>query len=269
MKHVVSFSGGAASWAAAKRVAERHGTQDMVLLFADTKGDSDNPHDGEDEDLYRFLVEASENIGVPVTRISEGRTVWKVFHDERFIGNHLADPCSKILKRQMLDRWMRENCDATEVASYFGYTWEEIGRAETSIAFSPWPAFAPLCEPPEVGKADCYAMLAREGIELPRLYRMGFQHNNCGGFCIKAGLAQFAHLHRVMPERYRYHEEREQELRDYLGKDVSILRDRSGGESTPLTLRAFRQRLERQPSFFDADDWAGCGCMTPPEGQAA
>lgn len=34
--HVVMFSGGAGSWATAKRVAERHGTEGLVLLFADT-----------------------------------------------------------------------------------------------------------------------------------------------------------------------------------------------------------------------------------------
>ena len=32
---VVMFSGGIGSWAAAKRVAEAHGTDDLVLLFAD------------------------------------------------------------------------------------------------------------------------------------------------------------------------------------------------------------------------------------------
>ena len=41
--HVVFFSGGAASWAAARRIADQHGTDEMVLLFTDTKT--------EDEDL--------------------------------------------------------------------------------------------------------------------------------------------------------------------------------------------------------------------------
>lgn len=36
MKHVVMFSGGIGSWAAAKRVAAEHGTADLTLLFTDT-----------------------------------------------------------------------------------------------------------------------------------------------------------------------------------------------------------------------------------------
>lgn len=36
MKHVVMFSGGIASWAAATRVAKKHGTENLTLLFTDT-----------------------------------------------------------------------------------------------------------------------------------------------------------------------------------------------------------------------------------------
>ena len=90
---------------------------------------------------------------------------------------------------------------------------------------------------------------------------MGFEHNNCGGFCIKAGQAQFERLLRAMPDRYRYHERREQELREYLGKDVAILRDRTGGQFRPMTLREFRERLETDPTLFDDTEWGACSCM--------
>ncbi len=56
---VVMFSGGVGSWLAARRVADAHGTDGLVLLFADTLM--------EDEDLHRFLDDAARNIGVPVT----------------------------------------------------------------------------------------------------------------------------------------------------------------------------------------------------------
>ncbi len=50
--HVVMFSGGAGSWAAAKRIAARP----LTLLFADTLI--------EDGDLYRFLDDAAADVGV-------------------------------------------------------------------------------------------------------------------------------------------------------------------------------------------------------------
>jgi hypothetical protein len=49
------FSGGIGSWAAAKRVAAEHGTDRLVLLFSDVKGQTMDPHVGEDEDTYRFI----------------------------------------------------------------------------------------------------------------------------------------------------------------------------------------------------------------------
>lgn len=266
MNHVVQYSGGVASWATAKRVVERHGTKDVTLLFADTKGHSTNPHDGEDADLYRFLHEGAANLGLEVTVLREGRTIWEVFFDERFLGNHRVDPCSKILKRQLLDKWHKENCAPDDSTVYLGYTWDEMHRVtRTQKRMLPFVATAPLCEPPEISKAQAFAWLAETGIKPPRLYGMGFSHNNCGGFCIKAGQAHFEKLWRTMPERYLYHEQKEQDIRAYLGKDVSILREQRYGKDRPLTMRDFRERLELSPSMFDQYDWGGCACMDPPD----
>jgi hypothetical protein len=63
-----------------------------------------------------------------------------------------------------------------------------------------------------------------------------------------------------MPDRFRYHEQQEDRAREELG-DVSILRDRTGGEHRPLTLRAFRERVESGASY-DLFDFGGCGCFS-------
>lgn len=104
------------------------------------------------------------------------------------------------------------------------------------------------------------------GIKPPRLYAFGFPHNNCGGFCVKAGFAQFALLLRTMPERYAFHERKEEETRQILKAkncsswDFSVLSDRRGdGKKKTLTLRQFRKRIEAGESF-DRNDWGGCGC---------
>lgn len=64
---------------------------------------------------------------------------------------------------------------------------------------------------------------------------------NCGGTCVRAGQRQWKHLLETLPERYAYAQEREEELRQELG-DVSILRDRRGGEVRPLPLSLLRER---------------------------
>jgi len=253
MKHVVSFSGGVGSWAAAKRVVERYGTADVVLLFADTLM--------EDEDTYRFLDESASNVGVPLTRISDGRTPWEVFHDVRYLGNSRIDPCSKILKRELLAKWFIDNCNPATDVMYLGIDWSEIHRLHNTRAACPdrrWEA--PMCEPQYLSKEQMLRWAESEGLQRQRLYEMGFPHANCGGFCVKAGIGHFLNLLKYMPERYAFHENKEQEIRAMLGKDVSILRDRSGGKVRPMTLKELREREQAKDCNLDRDEWGGCGC---------
>lgn len=252
-RRVVMFSGGAGSWATARRVADRHGTDGMVLLFADTLT--------EDEDLYRFVGEAAADVGVPLTRIAEGRTVWEVFRDERMMGSTRADPCSRVLKREPLRRWLEASCDPTSTTVYLGIDWTEEHRLTRALRhWEPWRVEAPLCEPPYLWRQDHVDALRARGIEPPRLYSWGMPHNNCGGFCVKAGISQFVRLLEVAPERYAWHERQEAGFREMVGKDVSILRDRSGGTTTPLTMAALRERHEAGetlPMF----EWGACACL--------
>lgn len=258
MKHVVMFSGGAGSWATAKRVAEKHGTENLVLLFADTLM--------EDDDLYRFLDEAAEDVGGELVKVAEGRDPWQVFFDVRFLGNSRVDPCSRILKRELLRKWLEEHCTPSETTVYIGIDWSESHRFERAEQhWDPWKCYAPMCDPPYLDKLQVLEALREAGIRPPRLYELGFPHNNCGGFCIKAGQAHFKLLLETMPERYAYHERREAELREHLGKKVSVLRDRRGGETTPMTLTEFRQRVQATPEQLDLFEWGGCACFTPTE----
>jgi len=254
MKHIVMFSGGIGSWGAARAVAARHGTEHLTLLFSDTLI--------EDEDLYRFIDQAAASIGGRFVKIADGRTPWEVFKAERFIGNSLVDPCSKILKRNLMRKWLEDNCDPRDTTVYLGIDWTEIHRIErASERWSPWNVQAPLCEKPYYSKSELLAQLNEAGIEPPRLYSMGFPHNNCGGFCVKAGQAHFRRLLKEFPERYLEHERKEQELREFLNRDVSIMKDRTGGKTKPLSMRQFRERLlVSDGSDFDAFEWGGCGC---------
>jgi hypothetical protein len=275
LRHVVMFSSGAGSWAAARRVADEHGFDDLWLVFSDVSM--------EDEDNYRFLIEAAADIfNLPTTSITEcracqrdlrhhlpqlvwlkdGRHIWQVFKDDAFLGNTRLANCSKFLKQRPARTWLDANCDPATTTVYIGIDWSEQHRmAAVERNYLPFRAAAPLCSPPYVEKADILADLRSRGIEPPRLYDLGFAHANCGGGCVRAGQGQFAHLLKVLPERYLWWEQNEEDLRQHLDKDVAILRDRRGGKTVPLTLRAFRERHEAQPEQTDLLDIGGCGCF--------
>lgn len=258
-----TYSGGLVSYAAAKRAIGQHGREGAVLLFADTRM--------EDEDLYRFLRESAEHLGVPLVTVADGRDPWQVFVDERFIGNSRVDPCSKKLKRELMDRWRAEHCDQASTVCVYGLDWSERHRIEGNAAKKGhrarqreqgWRAEYPMNERPYLTKDEIIADLRSVGIEPPRLYAMGYPHNNCGGWCCKMGHAQARHLLRTLPDRYRWHEGREADAMAAIGPTARpFLRTRVGGVTRGVTMREFRELCESLPlldGIAEEDGW-GCG----------
>ena len=79
MKHIIFFSGGVGSYFTAKRVVQRYGAENVILLFTDTLI--------EDKDLYRFINETAKKLGAELVWEKDGRTPWEVAFDVRFLPN--------------------------------------------------------------------------------------------------------------------------------------------------------------------------------------
>src|SRR4051794_27764912 len=268
MRHVVMYSGGITSWAVARRVVDEHGPDDVTLLFADTLI--------EHEDLYRFLRESSERLGAELVWLQDGRTPFGVFRDVRWIGNDRAAPCSRELKQKPCRKWIDENCDPDTTTVYVGIDWSEMHRMPAiERGYRPWTVDAPLTRPPYSVKWDLIEECRAWGVEPCVMYRQGAQHANCGGGCVRAGQAAWAHLLRTDRNRFLEWERDETALRAELGQG-SILADRRGLDGSarrPLPLVEFRRRLDREeevngPGLFDEFDWGGCGCLPNPDEDA-
>lgn len=295
MIHISSYSGGGASWYTSELLAEQFGKENVINLFADTLI--------EDEDTYRFIDETTEKSEIKLVRVADGRDPWDVFRDVRWIGNSRVAQCSTLLKQKMCKDWVKENYSPDECIVYVGIDWTEAHRMDDiREGWKPYRAEAVLTEPPYIDKDLIFDKMAEQGIRKPRLYEMGFSHNNCGGFCVRAGKGHFINLLQKMPERYLYHEAKEQETRDYLdNQDVSILsnsyfshyemrevkeeedenqskmfeQSELGIEKEvvtkktavyvkePYTLRQLREDWENGlGSQIDLDDIGGCGCFS-------
>lgn len=257
-RHVVQFSTGIGSAEVAARVVAKHGPDDVTLLTADTMA--------EDEDNWRFAREVHGLIGSPEWQIlRDGRTPMQVGRDHRCVPNNRMAVCSRILKRELLRKWIDANCDPAETVIYLGFDWTEEHRHIAAVPhWQPFTIESPLCEAPYGTKDGLLERWRGLGIEPPRLYTQGFGHANCAGACVRGGQAQWELLLRVNRPTYLDWENEEETTRTMLGKDVTILRDRTGGELRPLSLRRFRERLDSQPALFETDDWGACGCTDDP-----
>ena len=255
MKHIVFYSGGIGSWMTAKRVIEKHGKENTILLFTDTMI--------EDEDLYRFIDETVAEMGAEYIYLADGRTPWKVFKDVKYLGNSRLAQCSHLLKQKPANDWIKENYKPDECTLYLGIDWTEEHRTKGPIKnYDPYKVEFPMCEEPYLTKEDMLNELNKLGIETPKLYKLGFSHNNCGGGCVRAGQGHFINLLKQMPEVYEQWEKNEQEMREYLSKDVSILRRTVKGERNNLTLRQLREEYQSDNTEqIDLFDIGGCGCF--------
>lgn len=169
MKHVIGFSGGIASAVMAKMVADEY--QDAtVLLYHSTNT--------EPEDNDRFRNEVADYIGIPITEDSDGRDIWQVFNDEKFLGSGRNTPCSRILKQERSLRYLKKNRPAI---LYIGFTLEEHRRAQRTFArYSKYNIEVkfPLISK-RITKEECMHRVKNcWGIKPPSIYSWA-EHANC------------------------------------------------------------------------------------------
>lgn len=258
IKHIVSVSGGMGSFAESLSCVQKYGKDAVLLLFADTLM--------EDEDLYRFLQETTSFLGCQLITVCYGKTPWQLFEERRFVGNTMYDLCSRVLKRDLINNWVREHfgledSEGNNVLSaeiHIGVDFSEhhrLTRVQNNMA--PWVYRSTLVEEGRIIPKDFSEQF---GIAKPRLYDMGFSHNNCGGFCVKAGQGHFKILYEQMPERYLQHEEVELRLIESC-QTLPFLRKNINGKKTYMTLQEYRQKyLETGKAKEDTFEIGGCGC---------
>lgn len=257
MQHIVSLSGGLSSAVAADRVIERYGRDSVLLWFADTGW--------EDEDLYRFLSKLQTRWGVRLHTYRDGRTPLDVAEEHHVIPNHRVAACSRELKIAPFRKFLKAR--PKPVTVHLGLDWTEVHRMEAPKAnyerIEGVTVDYPLMWQPYEYRP--YSEVVESwGIAIPRLYRMGFPHNNCGGRCVKQGLREWVRLAVHLPERFAEVEkwESDQRAKDERRSRFALLQDRTGGVRRPIPLSEVRQRAAEaelsQPHL--PDDAFACFC---------
>lgn len=217
---VCQFSCGAASAVATKLALAEYGiTHDVQIINAFLA----NEH----EDNRRFLADCEAWFSRPVTVLRDtkyGADIIEVFQRERFMMSRQGAPCTRILKRRLMDAWKRPGD-----VMVFGYTAEESDRLDDFRDRNPdRPVIAPLIER-GLGKDDCKAMIQRAGIELPIMYRIGYDNANCIG-CVKGGEGYFRAIREDFPEQF----ESLCQVQDLLGPGSYLHRNRTTNERFSL-----------------------------------
>lgn len=178
-KIVVWFSCGAASAVTAKLCLAQYGDTHEVAIVRCVVA---NEHPDND----RFAADCERWFGREIIQISSlfYRDCWDVWETMGFlVGWKGGSPCANQMKRK--PRKIFEAEWNPDVQAY-GYTVEEKDRAERFRDANPdIKLLTPLIDI-NLTKSDCLAMIERAGIQLPDMYLLGFNNNNCIG-CVKGG----------------------------------------------------------------------------------
>lgn len=235
---VCQFSCGAASAVATKIILATYAPEDVLVVNAFIVEEHD--------DNRRFLADCEKWFGHPIVVLRDqkyGASTDEVWRRKRYMKGPYGAPCSGELKRKLL-----KTVSLPGDINVIGYTREEWDRFDDIMANFPdvqWSA--PLIER-DLGKEDCLAMIDRAGIELPEMYRRGYDNANCIG-CPKGGQAYWQNIREDFPERFV----QIRTIQEGIGQGANFLRFRSGpreGERMSLAdLPPGRGDMKSEPSF--------------------
>ena len=176
MRIVCWFSCGAASAVATKLAISQYGGQDIVIARCIVRE--------EHPDNERFAADCEKWFGVPITNLIAEKydgSIYEVFRQRKYISGIAGAPCTLELKKNV--RLAFQKPDDKHV---FGYCSEEQDRWDSFLDANNIDAEPPLIER-GLEHSDCLAMIKQANIELPQMYKLGYQHNNCVGCCKATG----------------------------------------------------------------------------------
>lgn len=220
VRYVCQFSCGASSAVAARLTVAEYGDSNLVEVVNALVAE-------EHPDNRRFLADCESWIGRPihvVQDVAHGASARALFRRRRYLKGRSGAPCSKTLKRNVLDAWQaRTRVDGVRDVVVLGYDADEQERLDLWIDANPdRDVIAPLITA-GLRKPDILALVQRAGIELPMMYRLGYHNANCIG-CVKGGAGYWNKIRRDFPEAF----EEMAAIEESIGPGARLLRHRGG-----------------------------------------
>jgi 3'-phosphoadenosine 5'-phosphosulfate sulfotransferase (PAPS reductase)/FAD synthetase len=241
MKHIIQFSGGAASSYVAWLIAQKYDKKDIILLFHDTKT--------EHEDAYRFRKQVSEFIGIEITEVSDGRDLWQLIDYNHCLPSSFQPFCTRQLKLEPAEKFYKTLNE--EFILYNGFGIEEYRRIQRT--------FARAFKLNRIVKSPLYDLkikneevkrIIREGwkICLPEPYKY-LNHNNCIP-CFKSTSEKYWNkIWKYYPERFKKAKHAEEKIGHTVFQDYSL-----------SEYERFWRRREYQMDMFE-EEFDNLPCM--------
>lgn len=189
MRHLVWFSCGVASATATKMAVEKY--PHCEVLYCDTFA-------YEHVDNMRFLRDVENWIGkkIKIIRSKKYADIYDVFDRTGWLIGPSGARCTTELKRKVRKAYQQEGD-----VHLFGLTSDEEKRIDKFEDDNYEIELEWILRDASITKNDCYRIVQQAGIELPSMYRLGYNNNNCIG-CVKGGQGYWNKIRVDFPEAF-------------------------------------------------------------------
>lgn len=220
-KIVCWWSGGVTSAVACKIAIDMYGKENCSVIFIDTGN--------EDDDTYRFMKDCEKFYGLKIESITKLGSEYESIQDvwEKYLSLNVASGavCSSELKRNARQKWMKQNDFKHQV---FGFDINEPKRVKGMVKnhSNTNPIFPLLFY--GYDKIKCIKIIESWGLEIPRMYSLGFSNNNCFKTgCVQGGIGYWQKIMKEYPDKFDAMAKVEHDLTNQRGEPVTMLKDQS------------------------------------------
>jgi hypothetical protein len=227
--------------------------------------DTQNEH----PDTYRFKDDCEKwydiNIEI-ITGIGEKYgNIFDVWRKHKSLNTATGAICSTKLKRLVREKWEKENKTFTHQVFGFEFDKKEFNRAlsMTMNHGKRTKAIYPLMMM-GYSKKDCLKIVEDAGIEVPEMYKLGFQNNNCFSTgCVQGGIGYWQKMKVSFPEKFNVMADLEHELTELKGEPVTMLKDQSNKakesyKEDSKSILVFLKKHPLYPNLKCIDDMREC-----------
>lgn len=183
----------------------------------------------EDDDTYRFLTDCEKLYGqkIEVIRNEKYKSIQEVWYKYKSLNTAHGAICSTELKRVVREKYQNLKTDYAQV---FGFDVNERNRHLAMRRNNPeLNVISPLVDL-GITKAGCVRHWMKLGVDIPRVYKLGYRNNNCfKTLCTQGGIGYWQKADRETPEKVDAMAKIEHDLTDLKGEPVTILKDQSKG----------------------------------------
>lgn len=220
-KVIAWWSGGITSAVTCKICIDTYGIENVRVIFIDTFN--------EDEDTYRFKKDCEVLYGKEIETITligdKYESIQDVWIKHKSLNVAKGAICSSELKRSVREKWQKNNEYDLQA---FGFEIEEINRAKSmKLNHSKAKPIFPLLLF-GYSKKDCIKIMEDYGVEVPRMYHLGFHNNNCFKTgCVQGGIGYWQKIRNEYPDKFNAMADMEHKLTEIKGEPVTMLKDQS------------------------------------------